>query len=61
MKDIHPPSNQANKASVALAVFAATKAGVSKIPAPITIPTINAPASIADSVGWGAVPFVVII
>jgi hypothetical protein len=55
-----PPKTQANNASVGLPVCVATKAGVSKIPAPITMPTINAETSIAESVDLGSVNLPVI-
>jgi hypothetical protein len=45
MSEIPPPYNQVSNAIWALSVFAATSAGVSKMPAPMTIPTMIAMAS----------------
>ena len=52
-KDIAPPNNQVSSATSALPELAATRAGVSKMPAPMTMPTIRATASINPNAGLG--------
>jgi hypothetical protein len=57
MKEIIPPRSQARRNISSFAVLAATKDGVLKIPAPMTMPTMMATASATDSVGFGAATF----
>ncbi len=54
MKDTAPPVNHNSSTATLLPALAATKAGLSKMPAPITIPTIKATASPNANEGFGA-------